>query len=96
MKVALFASAIFLSRLGLALPPPQPVVIEPIDAASIVVEPIDPDSGSPGCCVPSMCRCLDGKYYLFNKENKQGGGTGCNPPWGFLGDTVGAIPEYCC
>jgi hypothetical protein len=58
-----------------------------------------------------MCRCLDGKskhphiptstnslgkYYLFNKENKQGGGTGCNPPWGFLGDTVGAIPGYCC
>lgn len=44
MKVALFASVIFLGRLGLALPP-QPVVVEPIDAASIVVEPIDPDSG---------------------------------------------------
>ena len=45
MKVALFASVIALGRLGLALPPPQPVVIEPIDAASVVVEPIDPDSG---------------------------------------------------
>ncbi|KAJ4201336.1 hypothetical protein NW767_006986 [Fusarium falciforme] len=82
MKVTVFASIVFLGRLGLALPPPQPVVIEPIDAASIAVEPIDPDSGC--------------KYYLFNKENKQGGGTGCNPPWGFLGDTVGAIPGYCC
>lgn len=44
MKVALFASVIFLSHLGLAIPPPLPVV-EPIDAASVIVEPIDPDSG---------------------------------------------------
>jgi hypothetical protein len=45
MKVAFFTSVIFLGRLALALPPLQPVVIEPIDAASIVVDPIDPDSG---------------------------------------------------
>ncbi|KAM0433889.1 hypothetical protein ACHAPT_003832 [Fusarium lateritium] len=91
MKAALFASIFAFGRLSLALPPPE----------LLVLEPIDPDSGCtphqvPNCCVPSMCRCKDGKLYLFNQENKRGGGTGCNPPWGYLGDTVGAIPGYCC
>lgn len=37
-----------------------------------------------------------GHFYLFNAENKKAGGTGCNPPWGFLGDTLADVGGYCC
>ncbi|KAF4460171.1 Thioesterase thiol ester dehydrase-isomerase [Fusarium albosuccineum] len=89
MKLLVFASII---ALGMALPPPTPVILEVIDM---------PDSGckpyqAPGCCVPTLCHCKDGKMYLFNDADKASGGSGCNPPWGYMGESVGQIPGYCC
>ncbi|THX82430.1 hypothetical protein D6D05_03836 [Aureobasidium pullulans] len=47
---------------------------------------------APNCCINyAVCQCKDGKAYQFNQD--QGG---CQPPWGFLANSVTQLPGYCC
>ncbi|SPJ78298.1 uncharacterized protein FTOL_06687 [Fusarium torulosum] len=76
--------------------PPEPVVLRPL-----------PDKASSGCyhytiskkdrcCIPRLCVCKDGAYYLFNTDAWQKTMNGCDPPWGILGKSLEDIPGYCC
>ncbi|KAH8694529.1 hypothetical protein BGZ61DRAFT_532602 [Ilyonectria robusta] len=89
MRLTVVTSILALGQLGLAAATPQTVDLQIIDSGCRPYQ-------SPGCCVPSLCQCRDGHFYLFNAENKKAGGTGCNPPWGFLGDTIADVGGYCC
>ncbi|KAH7146291.1 hypothetical protein EDB81DRAFT_883711 [Dactylonectria macrodidyma] len=90
MRLTIVTSLTAFGQLALGAAMPQPTVdLQVIDSGCRPYQ-------APGCCVPTLCQCRDGRFYLFNKENKQAGGTGCNPPWGFLGDSLGAVAGYCC
>ncbi|KAL7904174.1 hypothetical protein GGI35DRAFT_484766 [Trichoderma velutinum] len=53
-------------------------------------------AASPRCCVPTICQCANGWIYQFNPDNQNAGGNGCDPPWGYLGQSMGQFPGYCC
>ncbi|EKJ74043.1 hypothetical protein FPSE_05817 [Fusarium pseudograminearum CS3096] len=86
-----------LFSLGLAVAtPPEPVILKPL-----------PDKANSGCyhytiskkdrcCLPYICACKDGNFYLFNDEAWVKTSNGCNPPWGILGKSLEDIPGYCC
>ncbi|KAF7550643.1 hypothetical protein G7Z17_g5583 [Cylindrodendrum hubeiense] len=81
MRLTVLTSILALGQLGLAAATPQTIDLQVIDSGCRPYQ-------SPGCCIPTLCQCRD--------ENKEAGGTGCNPPWGFLGDSIPAIGGYCC
>ncbi|KAK7416234.1 hypothetical protein QQZ08_012085 [Neonectria magnoliae] len=87
MRLTTLASVLALGRLGLA--GPTKLDLKVIDSGCRPYQ-------APGCCVPTLCQCKDGRLYLFNEEDKNAGGSGCNPPWGVMGDSIGAVPGYCC
>ncbi|OQE83410.1 hypothetical protein PENNAL_c0032G01104 [Penicillium nalgiovense] len=46
----------------------------------------------PHCGVAdTFCHCRDGHFYLFNRA-----AGGCDPPWGYVGDSVESLPGYHC
>ncbi|KAH7134594.1 hypothetical protein B0J13DRAFT_85329 [Dactylonectria estremocensis] len=96
MRLTIVTSLAALCQLALGVAMPQQTV-----ELQVINNAESADSGcrpyqAPGCCVPTLCQCRDGRFYLFNKEDKRAGGNGCNPPWEFLGESLGAVGGYCC
>ncbi|QQK43769.1 hypothetical protein Pdw03_7670 [Penicillium digitatum] len=47
----------------------------------------DPHCGVAG----TFCQCTNGHFYLFNHATGN-----CDPPWGYVGDSVRSLPGYHC